>query len=120
VKEASIVGLGPSIAVATLCCLLAVAAPAHSAFRWRLWEHRTIQSDSTATKSWRGLEPFETKRECQTAALREARLQYESLRRMGDPELHGWQVVVTLEFDFYIFSYECLPDTLDPRGPKGK
>jgi hypothetical protein len=103
-----------------LCGLLAVAAPAHSALGWRLWEHRTIQSDSTPTESWRGLEAFETKRECQAAALREAKLQYESLRRMGKPELYGWQVVATLEFDFYVFSYECLPDTVDPRGQKGK
>ena len=107
----------PCIVVTTFCCLLAVVASAQPASRWMLWERQTYGSEGT---TWRGLEAFGTERECRTAALREARLKYLSFGRTKSPQLKGSRVEVPVEFETQIFSYDCLPDTVDPRGPKGK
>jgi len=56
----------------------------------------------------------------QTAALREARVKYWSFRRTESPQLQGSRLEVSAESDIRIFSYECLTDTVDPHGPKGK
>jgi hypothetical protein len=96
--------------------LLTTAATAYAECAWVLWESTASTKAQTTIEPVRG---YTTKRECDTALaaaldaytgtlgfIRKDTKYQEAYVKMGDATLS--------------YAYRCLPDTVDPRGPKGK
>jgi hypothetical protein len=124
----------PCIVVALLC-LLTAATSASAESVWILWSQEVATEPGLVTedkKAWRRLAAFDSKSACFSDASGKAEeLAYSTnkdrkieVQRLG---LGGDHLAVKSTFSGGLFDgarmwtfYRCLPDTVEPRGPKGK
>ncbi len=97
------------IIVALALGLLLPAHIAEAACAWVLWMESPVHSKQWSLRYPYDRPAFETKKECDEAAERADAIQTSAAAdaaNRGTPlEPRSW--------------YVCLPDTIDPRGPKG-
>ena len=106
--------------------LLTSAATAYAECAWVLWETRTATGPTKAGEEPIPIGPtasdvvraFANARECEEYLLSYVPILAKGLRAMT---FGGHSIVQGTASDgFRVNKYVCLPDTVDPRGPKGK
>jgi hypothetical protein len=110
--------------------LLTSAATADAQRAWVVWEHSyEVWVDNNKEHHrregyWKKVTATAGKSDCDDRTVREARAEYYTLTGKGvGATLAGSQVGFDQSNTRYkrgYHSFECWPDSVDPRGPKGK
>lgn len=92
---------GVSSRIALICALvLGVPYLAYAECAWVVWLN-ALNPPPSESEKWRPVDSYTTPAPCRTAAF------------AANEKMRGNE-------GEYKFNYVCLPDTVDPRGPKGK
>jgi len=107
----------PTTTVAFVLVLLLVAAATSASAQcaWVLWEQ--ITPPRSMGQPWSPLGASSDTESCQSALrsrITRSVSQYPGSQDLGDA------VIMRTAGGEYFTVYRCLPDTVDPRGPKGK
>ena len=110
--------------------LLTFPSTAYAASSWVLWEHAyEVWVDSNKDNHrrdirWTKVATTATKADCKDRSVNEARAEYDALTAQGiGATLAGSTVGFhqrNTRFAQGYRNFECYPDSVDPRGPKGK
>jgi len=111
-------------------CLLTFPATAYAASAWVLWEHRyevwvdSNKVDHRRDVAWKKVAAIAAKSDCEDRSVNEARAEYDALAGQGiRATLAGSTVGFNQRNTRFTHGYRnfaCYPDTVDPRGVKGK
>ena len=117
-------------ALLVACCLLISVATAHAQSAWVLWKHSyevwidTNKDSHRRDVAWTKVIATAAKSDCDDRMGREARAEYYTLTGRGvGATLTGSKVgfdQTNTRYKRGYHSFECLPNTVDPRGSKGK
>jgi len=101
--------LSRRVRVLSSFCLLASVESADAQGGWILWRHFLPKdnSEDNDPRLWHAEPETKTKEQCEAEAKEYRALDPEKLRLDSAGRT-------------YRIEYQCLPDTVDPRGPKGK
>jgi hypothetical protein len=108
-------------ALLTTLSLLALASSVFAECAWVMWTHIETQSDSNQRDEW-VLTGVPNAADCYASLRATMKMQAadkpqssdEATRVVANAVVRGSCGTVTT------YTYSCLPDTIDPRGPKGK
>jgi hypothetical protein len=103
----------PFVVAAMLYCLLALAASAAAECAWVLWQHTIRVEPQPQSLGTTPISAYASKDECEQAGRHEVQAAVAHGHRSSSDGL-GVRIADV------IAEYRCLPDTIDPRGPKEK
>ncbi len=106
----------PGLTVVTLFILLAFTASASAECAWVLWEGELLEG----SWEWLIFGTYLTARDCGVGLAEDVRVRRKLGYKVTEPVSMAASYKFSRQGENVRGELHCLPDTVDPRGPKGK